>query len=289
MKNCRLDHIIIDLINTKWGEILCGFDEKSSLEAYLIDRKSSTEAELRLYLRETNFCCPLCGKELQSRKQKKGSQKMFEIAHIFPNSPTEEQIKVLGSLERLGTNCEAFENKIALCKDCHSTQDFHTTEKEYIHLLNKKKKFLNETALRDATDNLGLEKEISEIIEKICNLDNDLDAEIKYSAIPISNKFEKNEFLLKNKVQNNVNTYYTFISELFSNMEGSNGFKFEVLSLQIRSCFLKMEAINNDKTLIFQKMTEWIKNKTLSNSTEASEIVISFFIQNCEVFNEITK
>lgn len=265
------------------------FNNKSSLEDYLIVRKQPTEAELRLYLRENNFRCPLCGKELQSRKQKKGSHKMFEIAHIFPNSPTKEQLDVLGSLERLGTNCEDFDNKIALCKDCHGIQDYHTTEEEYIKLLNFKKQFLKETALIDATISLGLEKEISEIVEKISNLSNDFDTEIKYSAIPISNKFERKDFLLKNKVQSNVNTYYIYIKELFSNMEGNNGFNFELISLQIRSCFVKMIKIDNDKTLVFEKMTEWLKNETLSNSREACEIIISFFIQNCEVFYEITE
>ena len=95
-------------------------------DPYLKARKAPTEAEQQLYLKEVSFICPLCGKNLRHRKQQKAN-KLYQIAHIFPNSPTEEQYKLLGSLQRLGENSESFENKIALCKDCHDQQDYHTT------------------------------------------------------------------------------------------------------------------------------------------------------------------
>lgn len=108
------------------------------LAKYLKKRANVTDADIRLHLKEVNFHCPICGKDLQSRNQKK-RVKLFEIAHIYPNSPTIEQYMELKGLERLGDNSESFDNKIALCKDCHSMQDFHTTKEDYLVLLNKKK------------------------------------------------------------------------------------------------------------------------------------------------------
>ena len=86
-------------------------------DPYLKKRKAPTEAEQQLYLKEVSFFCPLCGKILRHKKQGKAN-KLYEIAHIFPNSPTEEQYELLSKLPRLGNNSESFENKIALCKDC---------------------------------------------------------------------------------------------------------------------------------------------------------------------------
>ena len=40
---------------------------------------------------------------------------------------------------------------------------------------------------------------------------------------------------------------------------------------------------------IFDNMVHWLQNKTQCASTSACEAVISFFVQNCEVFNEITE
>ena len=41
-------------------------------------------------------------------------KKLYEIAHIFPNKPTEEEKKILADVEVLGDDSECFENKIAL-------------------------------------------------------------------------------------------------------------------------------------------------------------------------------
>ena len=116
-------------------------------DPYHKERESPSISDLRLYLREVNYHCPLCGKELQSRRQKKPNQKFFQIAHIYPNSPTVEQYNILRGQERLGENCESFENKIALCINCHQTQDFHTTVDDYTCLINIKKCCLTQTAL----------------------------------------------------------------------------------------------------------------------------------------------
>ena len=94
-------------------------------DPYLKERRAPTAVDQQLYLKEVSFVCPLCGKILRHRGQRK-TNKLYEIAHIFPNSPTEEQYERLKTLPRLGSDSESFENKIALCKDCHNQQDYHT-------------------------------------------------------------------------------------------------------------------------------------------------------------------
>ena len=258
-------------------------------DPYHKERENPSPSDLRLYLREVDYHCPLCGKELQSRKQKKTEQQMFQIAHIYPNSPTIKQYALLHNLEHLGTNCEDFENKIALCVECHQTQDYHTTIQEYNHLLNIKKRCLTQTALHDATNTLGLEAEIEKIVSKLSNLSESDVSELNYDPVPIANKFTNQEILLKSKVTANVLAFYPHIRDSFRKIDGKNGFSLQVLSEQIRSCFIKMNAISQDKTLVFSNIVEWIMHKTQSNSLESCEAIVSFFVQNCEVFYEITE
>ena len=265
------------------------FNKIIESDPYHKERETPSPSDLRLYLREVDYHCPLCGKELQSRKQKKAEQKKFQIAHVYPNSPTIVQYNLLHNLERLGINCEAFENKIALCVDCHQTQDYHTTVEEYIHLLNIKKRCLTQTALHDATNTLGLETEIKKIVSKLSTLSESDLAELSYDPVPIAKKFTNQEILLKSKVTANVLTFYPYIRESFREIDGKNGFNLQVISEQIRSCFIKMNAISQDKTLVFSKIVEWIMYKTQSNSIESCEAIVSFFVQNCEVFYEITE
>ena len=69
----------------------------------------------------------------------------------------------------------------------------------------------------------------------------------------------------------------------------NNIFNFTILSGQIKACFVKMDNLGATKYEIFERMVDWVHNKTLKISREACEAVISFFIQNCEVFYEISE
>lgn len=257
-------------------------------DPYLKKRKAPTEAEQQLYLKEVSFSCPLCGKILRHKKQGKAN-KLYEIAHIFPNSPTEEQYELLSKLPRLGNNSESFENKIALCKDCHNQQDYHTTAEDYLKLLKKKQHFLQLTDLHEATLTMGLEPQIADVVTKVCFLREDETATLNYMPVRLTKKFSANEFLLKNRVSMNVTSYYPYIRDRFKELEGINGFRLDALSFQIKSCFIKMEGLSDNKSDIFDQLVDWVMSKTLSTSRDACEAVVSFFVQNCEVFHEITE
>ena len=255
---------------------------------YLKKRRISSKVEIQLYLREVNFVCPLCGNDLRNSKQKKPNA-LYQIAHIYPNRPTQEQYNELSGMKRLGENSESFENKIALCLNCHNTQDYHTSKEEYLKLVNIKEKLLKRTETYNATLNLALEDCIAVVVDKISKLKDKDFIQLNYNPVPLKNKFSNNEKLLKTKVSMYVTEYYPYILELFKNLEGKNGFHLDVLSAQIKTCFIKMEHINSNKQEIFNQMVNWMNNKTLDVSKEACEVVVSFFIQNCEVFYEITK
>ena len=257
-------------------------------DPYLKARKAPTDTEQQLYLKEVSFVCPLCGKILQHRRKRKAN-KLYEIAHIFPNSPTEEQYDLLGSLPRLGDDSECFENKIALCKDCHDQQDYHTTPADYLNLLEKKEHLLKLTNLHEATLTMGLELEIADVVKRGCSLREDEMARLNYTPVKLTKKFSADEFLLKTQIGMYVTSYYPYIRDCFKEVEGVNGFRLTALGLQINSCFTKMEGISDNKADIFDKLVEWVMAKTLSTSRDACEAVISFFVQNCEVFHEITE
>ena len=257
-------------------------------DPYLKDRKAPSEADQQLYLKEVSFACPLCGKILRHRKQGK-TNKLYEIAHIFPNSPTEEQYERLSALPRLGENSECFENKIALCKDCHDQQDYHTTAEDYLELLEKKKRFLSLTELSEATLTMGLELQIADVVKRISSLHEDEMATLNYEPVRLTKKFSAAELLLKNRVGMYVTSYYPYIRDCFKELEGINGFRLDALSLQIKSCFLKMEGLSDSKSDIFDQLVNWVMAKTRFASREACEAVVSFFVQNCEVFHEITE
>ena len=50
-----------------------------------------------------------------------------------------------------------------------------------------------------------------------------------------------------------------------------------------------MAQAGKKQTEIYSAMAIWVKDATSSTSLPACEILVSFFIQNCEVFNEIAE
>ena len=131
-----------------------------------MNRRTPTKYDELLLLEEVDSICPVCGISLINKQAKK--KKQFEIAHIYPNSPTKEEAKELMGVERLGSNSEDIQNWIALCSKCHTEYDFHKTKDECVEkeLLEKIKDVIKTTEPQKLSLNrfVQLQNEINSLI-----------------------------------------------------------------------------------------------------------------------------
>ena len=134
-----------------------------------------------------------------------------------------------------------------------------------------------------------LETDLSKIVHGICNMESHDYADLNYSPVSIDKKFRESEAMLKIKISSYVAAYYTYIRGLFTEAELSRSNIFSIVSMEMKLCFSKLAEVTDDKSIIFQKMVEWISTKIPNSSQEACEVLIAFFVQNCEVFNEISE
>lgn len=145
-----------------------------NVETYCIERKNPKRNESLRYVLEVENCCPKCGKTIMNFSADK--KKLYEIAHIFPNRPTEEEKKILADVEVLGDDSECFENKIALCRDCHKEYDEHKTVEKYNDMLNLKRKLLKSSNAKTDLSHNMIENELFDIVKKISSLATDNEA-----------------------------------------------------------------------------------------------------------------
>lgn len=264
--------------------------DKKMLDPYLISRIPITKNMDHAYLLEVNGLCPLCGKNLLAAKGNSKS-KLYQIAHIYPNSPMPDQVKELIDLERLGDTCEDFENKIALCKDCHGLYDDRVTKEEYLALVDIKKKLLSVAKSKLSMSFQNLEEEIFLVLNSLSAITSDdlREIDLKYKGLEVKKKFEARYTILKNKIESYNCTYYYFIKETFQNLERANQVHFNIIASEIKTSFLKCDKEMDDKSDIFNSLVSWMQSKIKGASIEACEVVIAFFVQNCEVFDEITE
>lgn len=256
---------------------------------YNQQRKDISISEDRLHILEVEGICPICGKAIMERTGKK--TKLYDIAHIYPNNPTQNEKNVLANANVLGKNSEDFQNKIAICKLCHKKYDYHKNITEYDNLLEKKKNLYNAYLSKNVLSDQGLEDEIKTLLDKIATIDF-ADTEIKklkMESIPIIHKFTESEMPLMLKVHNYVINYFSIIRELFKNLTEEKKLNFDFVASTVKTSYLSISDLTNDKDSIFNHLVEWIMSKTNTNKRPVCEIFISYFIQDCEVFDEITK
>lgn len=129
-----------------------------------------------------------------------------------------------------------------------------------------------EDDIRTVLDALNTISDASELVE------------LEYEALRLDEKFDAENFILKNETQMQVVTYYRYIEKVFSNSNAD----FDMIASEIKVSSMKLEKSGLSQSDVISQLSEWIRNKAglATKSRLACNIVVSFFIQNCEVFHK---
>lgn len=246
-----------------------------------INLSDNQEAEL---LNEVHGFCPKCKHPLWLHKGNQIS-KGYQIAHIYPHRPTQEQLSVLKNVPR-PQDIESVDNLIPLCLKCHKMQDDHTTVEDYMSLYNLKKQYQGLYKARLIASESCLEPEVKKVLESLNMVDSSDLVELTYIPVKIAEKVENK--ILQKKIQSNVVQYFNFVKDQLQALDHIKCGKFELIATQVHQVFLRISQTDLFQEYVFDQIVEWLQNKVNSDRS-ASEIVVSFFVQNCEVFNALTK
>jgi len=248
-------------------------------------RKEYSNAQNVALVTQVSRVCPLCDKSLFYKKGNK-SYKAYEIAHIYPLSPTAEEVKLLKDEERLSINVNDENNVIPLCTSCHGELDKPRTVEEYRNLLLIKKRLISRSGQEAIWKQYHIESEIAEIVEALYkDFDDTQTGELNLDPKDILHK--TNDSISKptvRKIRNNVRDYYLLIRNKMASVDKSKMDFSTIVSNQIRTYYLKQKQMGLDQQAIFDNIVMWIHVKTKPESNDAAEILASFFVQNCEVF-----
>lgn len=251
------------------------------------DRKTLTENQEKVQLTEVGYLCPKCYGPIFYKKND-ATLKNYELAHIYPLNATPEEIIELKGVEKLSNDLNDVDNFIILCKECHRKYDNLKTREEYLEMVELKKSFIRKRNSQSIFKNFLLEEEIFQVINKLnaCTLSEiSLGGELTYDPKSVENKIGSEVSpLLLNKIKNDVALYYLQIKSEFLKLDGESEIFF-IISAQIKGFYLKLyRETDKNKKEVFDLITDCINLKTGNISREACQIIVSFFIQNCEVF-----
>ncbi len=230
--------------------------------------------------------CPICHTKL-TKKVKGVVKKHYEIVPIFPNHLTQEKQLEFKSAQLPVPKLTSLDNKIALCPD-HAENYLTDPEiDEYVQLSTLKTNYAKNYELKQELAQIDLEAEINTIISALTAFASNNSLEnLNLTALAINQKILPDFPLLRNTIQSDVLTYYRFIRELCSEVE-----TYDLIASEVKKAFRKLDQSDLTQPEIVEQLSQWLLHhaKLSQSSLLACRIVISFFIQSCEVFNEISK
>jgi len=248
-------------------------------------RRSLSQAEEVSLLAQVDSQCPLCGRPLF---YKKGSReyKEYEVAHIYPLNPTAEELIELSGVVLLNTDVNHTDNLIPLCRPCHTRYDKPRTAEEYNELAARKRQLLAYAEQQALQVQYPIEQQIRLVVERLHSEEPGADsAPLDYEPKRISEKFDATlPFPVQQKIRNAVTDYYHIVRHEFMRIERDYPSASQLIYAQVKAFYLKQKAMGLPQAQTFTNVVDWIRRKADSETVEAAEIVASFFVQNCEVF-----
>ena len=262
----------------------------ANLLMYVINKDNTISGELAdrddiPLLAEVDFQCPICHRRL-IEQVKANAIKKYNIIHIFPDG----RHKDFG--DRKPANLDAPSNLIALCRDHAEEYLLAPTAEAYQELKKLKQKTSMTYSRRNAVNDASLDEEIREVLLGLANIPPEATLEeLSMDALRLDQKILPNNTLLLNDETTRVLRYYHYIEKLFASMEREGTGNFNLIASEIAVAFQKLNQGTLSQDEIVEELAKWIKNKSGvgDSNLRACHIVVAYFIQNCEVFDEISK
>lgn len=254
----------------------------------VIAKESPTKDETEFVV-ETNRTCGLCGTTIYKNLKKK-TQYRFVIAEIYPPNLPDELIDDFNNIKAKPTDPQAKYNKICLCPSCATNYSLNPNTADYQKLVEKKKALLKINSAKEKIDIVSLDQEIIDVLLKLKNFKETPEIkELRTIPLEIKEKIHDND-ILRDHIIDDVNKYYYFIRKTLNQIDGTDT-EFKIIANSFQNCYLKLSQEKLEQEEIYYKIIDWMLSKLelSDNFKTACQIIVSFFVQNCEVFDAITE
>ena len=222
-------------------------------------------------LQEASGYCPFpgCGKQLH----------VYVGAKVSPLFSVSKVDKAKG---------DEIDNLIALCPRCYSTYLMDDNKKLCKELKAAKNTLAVHHRSVQLLDDMALEKGIIGVIGKIKDLKQQDIIGASLDPKEIKQKLDPNaDMAIYGVVNYYVSTYFLKVKEIMINLDKRGVIDYEDIQDQMKAIYRKLKKANKSRIEIFYEIVEKIHKVSLQEDIYC-QIVVSYFIQSCEVFDAIT-
>ena len=180
------------------------------------------------------------------------------------------------------------ENLLPLCPSCYAKVKQSQDPRVRRRMQELKEQLLWESKQQAILADEHLEHNIEQVLNRIVLTPPEKLEPLNYTPVSVRKKIEPRHNLLYVKVLNYVTAYYSKVDQWLKQLDQEGTLRFQTLCNQMRVSYLKLELDGLSQPEIFQQLVEWLHGNTHQDRS-ACEVVVSYFVQNCEVFHEVTQ
>ena len=253
---------MVEIIQTTAGLVQQDELEKQKQQKRAAELKNKFGEYL---LTESAGFCPNCGRELTVSNNGQ-TEKVYEVSLIDKSVEAKP------------------ENLLAMCPMCHATYLIDDNKKLCKELQDKKKVLTTHKQSVRLLDDLPLEKGITGVITRIKKLKEKDLIQAALDPKELNKKIDPAQDLaLYLSVNNYVTTYFLKIHEIMISLDKRKVIDYEEVQDQMKAIYRRLKKANKSKLEIFTEISNKVHRVTLQDDIFC-QIVVSYFIQSCEVF-----
>ena len=261
--------------------------KKDKSVGLIVEEDESIDDSEYVLLNECGNKCPLCKKNLIETKKGIPIRK-YKRVNILPLNLDNWERDDFERFEPAPDNLHGLDNQILLCNDC-AIYSIDTTPSEYSELMRIKHNMVRVSRLDAEAYDISVEQGIDTILDALSRLNNIsiMKDESSLKALRVDKKIPDN-MMLQDLVTTFVLKYYRYIESQFKQREREGKLRFNKVKNEISQCFELYDEAELSQNEIFERLVEWLKEKSKCNNEIACIAMVSFFVQNCEVFRDET-
>lgn len=172
------------------------------------------------------------------------------------------------------------------CVECERKNRCMSEEKR-LEIIEKKHNLERRTAALNAIFEANIDDQVRAVVLAVNQLDIPDNAKEKHDATMVERKVT--EFLLRDKIISYVTRRYDSVNEELDRMSGENKLNTRLFGRRIRRMYEDVSDIVDSQSEIYNMLVDRLFSATGNRYREACELLISYYVQICEVFDEITE
>ncbi len=180
------------------------------------------------------------------------------------------------------------DNLIALCTDCSNRYRFDLTREKVERLEDIKLQLSSMYEAREGFSREQIVEGVEKVIRKLPDIPLDRVEELNYRPTEVIKKMDKTDPSLYIKIKGLVSGYYPDVKDLFQELEMEGELDFEKFCFQIKSKYKDLAGAGISQAKTFKLLVDWLASETNEDETWC-EVVVSYFVQKCEVFDVISE